>query len=110
MVRFAFWIVLLLGAPAIAKPSWHFVATFPAKQGDPVDVEATLTGQSGLVRLCTRRDGFGRYIHEVKVGDQSVASEPDEPDCWSFHAPKQGPLQIRYRADIAAEAKDSHDP
>ena len=108
--RTAWLVVLLLGAPAIAKPSWDFVATFPANKTDPVEVQATLAGQAGPVRLCTPRDGFGRYIHDVRVGERVVAPDADETDCWSFRAPREGPLRITYRADLASEAHENRDP
>ena len=102
-------VVLLLGVPASARPAWQFVATFPAKRTEPVDVEATLSGFSGPVQLCTTRDGFGRYIDDVKAAGKRVSHDSDDSDCWSFHAAKQ-PLRISYRVDLNADARDNRDP
>jgi hypothetical protein len=109
MARLAIWLLVLLAAPAIARPSWDFVATFPAKQGDPVEVQATLSGETGPVRLCTPRDGAGQYFHDLKAGEQFVAPDADDPDCWSLRAPRGG-LRLSYRVELATEADDSHDP
>src|ERR1051326_4188958 len=95
------WVLLMVGTARAAEPGWDFVVTLPDAEVGAVDVDWTLRGFAGPVRVCGDMSrafrGVAR-IEQLEPGQKRAL--PKDGECWMARAEKDKPLRLRYRYDL----------
>ncbi|HLL54238.1 MAG TPA: hypothetical protein VK447_11860 [Myxococcaceae bacterium] len=100
---------LLPGLARAADVSWSYRVTLADAEVGGLDIEWTLLGLSGEVRVCPDMARADRGVISIEQ------AEPRKPlardgNCWLARAPDKGPLRLRYRYDLAGMAGLTGDP
>lgn len=111
MARGALVAVLLVSGVARAEQGWDFAVTLADPEVGALDVDWTLRGFDGPVRVCADMPRGARgvaRIEQLSPGEKHTL--PRDEACWTARAEAGQPLRLRYRYDLVRMSGQSGDP
>jgi len=94
-----------------ADVGWDFVLSLPDPEVGAADVDWTLNGFEGAVRLCADMPNAARGVRQIRqISPGPPHALPQDGACWKAQAEAGKPLQIRYRYDLTGMAAEAYDP
>ncbi|MCS6912732.1 MAG: hypothetical protein RMK29_18050 [Myxococcales bacterium] len=106
----------LAAAMGSGPKGWDYVITFQDLRRGLLEVDWTLRGLAGPVRLCADTDGAERFVRQMWVvepgggGPRRRLERQPGTSCWRTLALPRQPLRLRYHYDLAALAAATGDP